>query len=52
MSRLARMILGLAKRHNDTLAQVDPAEMARQFRLPESLVRKCVEEEMRKRGAA
>jgi hypothetical protein len=51
MSRYASLIAGLERRHNDSLAAVDPVQLARQFNLPAELVRRKVANEIARRQA-
>jgi hypothetical protein len=50
MSRVANLAIGLRKRHNDTLAALDVADLAARFRLPVNFVRRMVDEEIKRRG--
>lgn len=52
MSRYANFIGGLERRHNDSLASVDPDDLARRFNLPVELVRRKVAEEIARRASA
>lgn len=50
-ARVARLALGLRRRHNDTLARCDAAKMAAQWRLPKHFVARMIAEEVARRMA-